>query len=171
MNPASRSCGSKNPTRGTGGHARWSLDRFLHEAHFHLWPVSGIGGKRELSAGRKAEDQRRRVDGVACSAVGVFSPWNKDRSDFAPGLSCGPCTLSKQHTGSLRCACAFNMSYPGTFLVVQWLRLRASTPEDTGSAPGWESSTCPTVWSKSKKKKKEVKIFYKDLLYSTGSSA
>ena len=85
-------------------------------------------------------------------------------------LGLAVCTLSNQHTGSLRCACAFNMSYPGTFLVVQWLRLRASTPEDTGSAPGWESSTCPTVWSKSKKKK-EVKIFYKDLLYSTGISA
>ena len=31
------------------------------------------GGKRELSAGRKAEDQRRRVGGAASSAVGESS--------------------------------------------------------------------------------------------------
>ena len=39
------------------------------------------------------------------------------------------------------------------FLVIQWLRLHASTAGGTSSNPGWESSACPAVQSKKKKKK------------------
>ena len=152
---------SENPTGGTA--RAHQVESGQVPAWSPLPPVARVrdGGKEGAvcwEEGRGPEEAGRWGSQQRC--WGVFSPWNKDRLDFVPGLSCGPCTLSNQHTGSLRCTCAFKMSCPGTSLLVRWLRLWASTPVGTGSAPGWESSMCPTVWPKRKKKKeREVKFF------------
>ena len=50
-----------------------------------------------------------------------------------------------------------NMSV-GTSLVVQWLRLRASTAGDAGSIPGWGTKILHAAWCSQKKKKKECQI-------------
>ena len=48
--------------------------------------------------------------------------------------------------------------YHWTSLVVQWLRLHASTAGGTGSIPGWGSSTCCTVQPKRKKKSSIISV-------------
>ena len=47
-----------------------------------------------------------------------------------------------------------------TSLVVQWLRVSASTAGVVGLIPGWGSSACHVVWPKKKKKKiRAIHIF------------
>ena len=50
------------------------------------------------------------------------------------------------------------ITWQGTSLAVQWLRLHASTAGGTGWILGWGSSSRPTVWPK-KRHKRVVKIY------------
>ena len=52
-----------------------------------------------------------------------------------------------------------------TSLVVQWLRLCASTAEGVGSIPGWGSSTCHVVRPKKKKERKKEKSSFQNSIY------
>ena len=49
------------------------------------------------------------------------------------------------------------MKWIGTYLVVQWLRLHASTARDVGSIPGWGTKIPHAMWCSQKVKKKKKK--------------
>ena len=55
------------------------------------------------------------------------------------------------------------ITWKGTSLAVQWLRLHASTAGGTGRILGWGSSACPTVWPKKKKGQERVVKRYRGL--------
>ena len=53
----------------------------------------------------------------------------------------------------------------GDFLVVQWLRLHASTAGGTGSIPGWGTKIPHATWHGPEKKKKKRKILVKSAVW------
>ena len=68
--------------------------------------------------------------------------------------SCVQLILSRKHQ---KTRLLLKISKSGVFLVVQWLRLHASTSRGMGLIPGWGTKIPYTVAKKKKKKKFQIK--------------